>query len=117
MLCYECAEFLDESTLELAMNSLALLGQANKWLSCRREEHHKRAMDPKLHYLCSATASYTYMLYNDSIVMDIKDIQDMNKVSRNLSFCRSQYRGGRRIFTFFERCKETMLSKRVICKW
>ncbi|XP_045170221.2 uncharacterized protein LOC123532723 [Mercenaria mercenaria] len=74
------AETFDQENLELAMNSIALLGQANKWLNCRRKEYHKKDMDPKLHHLCSASTSYTDMLYEDTIVKDIKDIQEMNKI-------------------------------------
>lgn len=92
-----CAESFDQQSLELGMNAVALLGQANKWLNCRRKEYHKKDMDPKLHHLCSASTSYTDMLYGDSIVKDIKDIQEMNKISRNVSMYRSQY-ANRRVF-------------------
>ena len=51
-------------------------------------------MDPRLHHLCSASASLTDQLYGDSIVKDIKGIQETNKICRNVEG-RS---GNRRIF-------------------
>lgn len=78
------ASNFDEKSLDMAMNAIGLLGQGNRWLNSRRKEYHKRDMDPKLHHLCSSSTSFTDMLYGDSIVKDIKDIQEMNKLSRNV---------------------------------
>lgn len=88
------ANKFDQETLQLSMNAIGLLGQGNKWLNARRKEYHKRDMDPKLHHLCSSSTSFTDMLYGDSIVKDIKDIQEMNKISRNVG---SRY-GNKRVF-------------------
>ena len=81
----KAAPTFDEETLEWGSNALALLGQANKWLNIRRREAHKKDMDPKLHYLCSTSIPYTDLLYGDSMIKDIKDIQEMNKISRNVA--------------------------------
>ena len=88
------AENLDESSLEMGMHALGLLGQANKWLNIRRRESHKKDMDPKLHHLCSSSVPYTDLLYGDSIVKDIRDIQEMNKISKSVGTARhTNYRG------------------------
>ena len=50
-------------------------------------------MDPKLHYLCSTSIPYTDLLYGDSMNKDIKDIQEMNKISRNVARGRGRGRG------------------------
>jgi hypothetical protein len=68
------------------MNALGLLGQSCKLLSMRRKDVHKRDMDPKFHHLCTASST-TDVLYGDTstIVKDIKDIQEMDKISRSVA--------------------------------
>ena len=75
---------LDPKMLEWDMDAIGVLGQANKWLNVRRCELHKCDMDLKLHYLCSSSVQYTDQLYGDSIVKDIKDAQETNKISRQV---------------------------------
>ena len=41
-------------------------------------------MDPKLHYLCSSSLQSTDQLYGDTIIKDIKDAQEFNKISRQV---------------------------------
>ena len=93
------ANKFEEKSLDMAMNAIWLLGQGNRWLNSRRKEYHKRDMDPRLHHLCSASTSFTDQLYGDSIVKDIKDIQETNKISRNVGGrfgTRRIFRGGAR---------------------
>lgn len=105
MLLDKHAADFDSSSLALGMNAVGLLGQSSKWISTRRKECHKRDMDPRLHHLCSAATTNTDVLYGDTstIVKDIKDIQEMNKISRNIASKfpygnRRPMRGGARFF-------------------
>ena len=41
-------------------------------------------MDPKFYYLCSSSLQSTDRLYEDSIIEDIKEAQDFNKISRQV---------------------------------
>lgn len=75
----------DQPLIDIGMDGLGILGQANKWLNTRRKELHKKDMDPKLHYLCSSSLQSTDLLYGDSIVKDIKDAQEINKISRQVA--------------------------------
>ena len=91
------ASNFEDKTLDMAMNAIGLLGQGNRWLNARRKEYHKRDMDPRLHHLCSSSTSFTDQLYGDTIVKDIKDIQETNKISRNVggrSGNKRVFRGG-----------------------
>ena len=56
------ASNFEDKTLDMAMNAIGLLGQGNRWLNARRKEYHKRDMDPRLHYLCSSSTSFTDQL-------------------------------------------------------
>ena len=98
----KAAPTFDEATLEWGSNALALLGQANKWLNIRRREVCKKYMDPKLHYLCSTSIPYTDLIYGDSMIKDIKDIQEMNKISRNVA--RGRGRGLGNVPRFMRGC-------------
>ncbi|XP_060602586.1 uncharacterized protein LOC132755706 [Ruditapes philippinarum] len=80
------ASDFDKQMLEWGTSALGLLGQSNKWINIRRRELHRKDMDPKLHYLCSPSLPYTDMLYGDSMIKDIKDIQELNKISRQVMF-------------------------------
>ena len=79
-----CAGSFDAATLDLGAGAIGILGQANRWLNIRRRDLHKRDMDPKLHYLCSSSVQSTDQLYGDTIVKDIKDAQEINKISRQV---------------------------------
>ena len=82
----------DSTILDLGADAIGILGQANRWLNIRRRDLHKKDMDPKLHYLCSSSVEFTDQLYGDSIVKDIKDAQEINKISRQVG---TQGRGQR----------------------
>ena len=79
------ANTFDPKMLEWGTDAIGVLGQANKWINLRRKDLHKRDMDPKLHYLCTSSVQYTDQLYGDSIVKDIKDAQEINKISRQVA--------------------------------
>ena len=81
------ANKFEEKSFDMAMNAIGLLGQVNRWLKSCRKEYHKRDMDQRLHHFCSGATSFTNQLYGDSIVKDIKDIQetkDMHKCGRQI---------------------------------
>ena len=86
MLNAEAKNFHDQKMLDWGTDAIGILGQANKWLDVRRKDLHKRDMDPKLHYLCSSALQSTDQLYGDSIIKDIKDAQEFNKISRQVGF-------------------------------
>ena len=55
-------QLFDSDDIKLATNSLALLGQSNKLINTRHKETHKGDLDPKYHYLCSASLPFTEFL-------------------------------------------------------
>lgn len=91
------ASQFSQKMLDWGTDAIAILGQGNKWLNIRRKELHKRDMDPKLHYLCSAALQSTDQLYGDTIIKDIKDAQEFNKISRQVGI-RGRGRGRGRVF-------------------
>ena len=91
----KAAPVLDKQMLDWGSTAIAVLGQANKWLNVRRKESHKKDMDPKLHYLCSSSIPSSDLLYGDTMIKDIKDIQEMNKISKNVARGRGRGRGSR----------------------
>lgn len=88
-------QHFDKEMKEWGSTALALLGKANIWINTRRRELHKKDMHPSLHYLCSPNIPFTDQLYGDSMIKDIKDIQEINKISRNVARGRGRGRGGR----------------------
>jgi len=76
----------DSQDVEWGTNSLALLGQANKLINSRRKEMHKADLDPKYHYLASASLPFTDYLYGEDVDVNknMKDINDMQRLGRNL---------------------------------
>lgn len=81
------AESFDSDDIKLATNSLALLGQSNKLINTRRKETHKGDLDPKYHYLCSASLPFTEFLYGNDVDVNknVREINDLNRLSRNQS--------------------------------
>ena len=73
--------------------------QANKQTNLRRKELHKSDLDPKYHYLASASFLFTEYLYGEDtdVNKNIKDINDLNKIgySMDLAYRRGSYRGHR----------------------
>lgn len=93
--------------IELGTNALGLLGQANKLINNKRKEFHKADLDVKYHYLTSHDFPFTDKLYGDDVNKNVKEIQDMNRLSKNVgrgSQSGSSSRGigerGRRGFRF-----------------
>ncbi|XP_045166692.2 uncharacterized protein LOC123530066 [Mercenaria mercenaria] len=78
------SQMFDDEMLVWGTDAIGLLGHANRWINIRRRDLHKRDMDPKLHHLCSPMVPFTDQLYGDSMIKDIKDIQELNKISRNV---------------------------------
>ena len=56
----------------------------------KRKEFHKKDLDIKYHYLCSVNFPFTEWLYGDDLNKNVKEIQDMNKLSRNVGLGTSQ---------------------------
>ena len=100
----ECGESIGQDMIELGMNALAHLGQSNKQINSKRKEFHKVDLDVKYHYLTSQNLPFTDKVYGDDVNKNIKDIQDINRLSKNIGrgtnmSTRSGYRG-RRLFRF-----------------
>lgn len=102
----ECDETMGQNMVELGTNALALLGQSNKQINNKRKEFHKSDLDVKYHYLSSSILPYTDKLYGDDVDKNIKDIQDMNHLSKNIgrgSGAALRGHRGQRPFRFFGR--------------
>ena len=78
-------EKFEPEDIELLSNSLALLGQSNKLINTKRKETHKGDLDPKYHYLCSATLPFTEFLYgtDGDVNKNVREINDLNRIGRN----------------------------------
>ena len=87
----EAGQSLNADMLNLGTWALALLGQANKLINNERKESHKKDLDVRYLNLCSANFPFSEWLYGDDVNKYVKDIQDMNKLSRNVG---SNQRGG-----------------------
>lgn len=80
----ELGQQVDPRLIELGTNAIGLLGQSNKLLNNKRKEFHKQDLDTKYHYLTSANFPFTDSLYGDDVNKNVKEIQDMNKLGRNI---------------------------------
>ena len=62
-----------------------MLGQSNKLINTKRKEIHKGDLDPKYHYLCSATLPFTEFLYgtDGDVNKNVREINDLNRTGRN----------------------------------
>ena len=87
----EAGQSMSADVLNLGTGALALLGQANKLLNNKRKESHKKDLDVRYHYLCSANFPFSEWLYGDDVNKNVKEIQDMNKLGKNVG---SNQRGG-----------------------
>ena len=107
----ECGETMGQNMVELGTNALALLGQSNKQINNKRKEFHKSDksdLDIKYHYLSSSILPYTDKLYGDDVNKNIKDIQDMKSLSKNIgrgSGAALRGHRGPRPFRLFGRCR------------
>ncbi|MEW8548333.1 MAG: hypothetical protein AB2693_32925 [Candidatus Thiodiazotropha sp.] len=96
----ECGESIGQNLVEMGTSALALLGQSNKQINNKRKEFHKVDLDAKYHYLSSQNLPYTDKLYGDDVNKNIKEIQDINRLSKNIgrgsgSTSRGNFRGRR----------------------
>ena len=80
----ECGDSTGQDMIELGMNALALLGQSNKQINNKRKEFHIEDFDVKYHYLTSQNLPFTDKLYGDDVNKNIRDIQDINRLSKNI---------------------------------
>lgn len=98
-LTHKNAATQDRADVDRATDAIALLGQANKQINLRRKEMHKSDLDPKYHYLASASFPFTEYLYGEDtdVNKNIKDINDLNKLGRSMGrgYQRGSFRGRR----------------------
>ena len=101
----QCGDEIDGNLVEMGTNALALLGQSSKLINNKRKEFHRSDLDVRYHYLTSSSLPYTAdKLYGDEVNKNIKEIQDINRVGKNIGRGQSgSSRGafrGRRPFKF-----------------
>ena len=96
-LTHKTAATQDSEDFDRVTDAIALLGQANKQINLRRKELHKSDLDPKYHYLASASFPFTEYLYGEDtdVNKNIKDINDLNKIGRSMG--RGYQRGSFRV--------------------
>ena len=101
----ECGDYIGENMVDMGTNALALLGQSSKLINNKRKEFHRTDLDTRYHYLTSSSLAYTAdKLYGDEVNKNIKEIQDINRVGKNIGrgqsgVSRGGFRG-RRPFRF-----------------
>ncbi|MES9884830.1 MAG: hypothetical protein ABW185_28625 [Sedimenticola sp.] len=86
----------DSQMVEWGTDAIGILGYAHKLVNLRRKECHKSDLDRKYHHLTSASVPFTDQLYGDDVCKNVKEIQDISKISRQLSVVSRYPRGGRR---------------------
>ncbi|XP_063420651.1 uncharacterized protein LOC134705866 [Mytilus trossulus] len=91
MLCKLKSELGDDcqqemqSCIDLGIDSIALLSQYNKMTNIKRKEYQRFDLSPEYHHLSSPSIPFTDMLYGDNVHQKSKEIQDMNRLGRNLN--------------------------------
>lgn len=80
----ECGDTMGQNMVDMGTDALALLGQSNKLINNKRKEFHKTDLDVRYHYLTSSSLAYTDKLYGDEVNKNIKEIQDINRLGRNI---------------------------------
>ncbi|CAG2196785.1 unnamed protein product [Mytilus edulis] len=73
------------SCIDLGIDSLALLSQYNKMTNVKRKELQRFDLSPEYHHFSSPSIPFTDMLYGDNVHQKSKEIQDMNRLGRNLN--------------------------------
>ena len=87
---------VDQETISLATDALAILGHSNKLLNQKRRDMIKPDICESYKHLCSPTTLLTSQLFGDDCSKNVKDIQDVNKVGNTLTGRgRGRRRGGR----------------------
>lgn len=89
------ANSVDSDILEFGSDALGILGHAHKLINVRRKEMHQADLDNRYKQLCSANVPFTDKLYGDDVCKNVKEIQDMNRVGKQLSVL-SRFKGSRR---------------------
>ncbi|XP_052069417.1 uncharacterized protein LOC127708552 [Mytilus californianus] len=74
-----------QSCIDLVIDLLALLSQYNKMTNVKRKEYQRFDLSPEYHHSSSPSIPFTDMLYGDNVHQKSKEIQDMNRLSRNLN--------------------------------
>ena len=87
----KCGQSMSAEMLNLGTSALALLGQCNKLMNNKQKEFHKKDLDDKYHYLFSVNFPFTEWLYGDDLNKNAKELQDLNKLSRNMGLGTSQH--------------------------
>lgn len=90
------SDSLDGQMLQWGSDALSILGHAHKLINFRRRESHQTDLDHRYKQLCSANVPFTDKLYGDDVCKNVKEIQDMSRVSKQLSVLSRSSRGGRR---------------------
>ncbi|CAG2244870.1 unnamed protein product [Mytilus edulis] len=91
MLCKLKSELGDDcqqemqSCIDLGIDSIALLSQYNKMTNIKRKEYQRFDLSPEYHHLSSPQFLFTDMLYGDNVHQKSNEIQDMNRLGRNLN--------------------------------
>jgi hypothetical protein len=112
-----------QACMDMGMESLALMAQYNKMTNLKRKEYQQFDLSPQYHHLCSASVPFTDQLYGDNVCQKSKEIQDMNRLGRQLNnrgrdafgrggFARGggYYRGGRGNRDGCGRCGQAQLT-------
>lgn len=89
-------EAMDSQMLEWGTDAIGILGYAHKQINLRRKESHKCDLDRRYHHLTSASVPFTDQLYGDDVCKNVKEIQDISKISKQLSVVSRFNRGSRR---------------------
>ena len=87
------SEALDSQSMEWCKNALALLGQSYKLINNKGKECHRSDLDPRFYPLTSSSLPYTDNLHGDDINKNVRDIQDLSKLGKDIG--RNQQTQGR----------------------
>ncbi|CAC5394761.1 unnamed protein product [Mytilus coruscus] len=79
-----------QSCIDFGIDSLALLLQYNKMTNVKRKEYQRYGLSPEYHHLSSPSIPFTDMLDGDNVHQKSKEIQDMNRLGRNLTNARGR---------------------------
>lgn len=94
---------VNDNTVAKIMDGLLLLANANGELNMRRRDLMRNELDPKYRNLCAPSNPITNELFGDDLPKTVKDITDVNKISRKIdsTFPNKPIRGrGRGIYSF-----------------
>lgn len=81
----ESTDFPVQELMDLATDSLGLLGHCNRATNLSRRDLHKPDLSYDYYHLCSSSVPFTEYLYGDDISKKVSDIDSVNKVGRKVS--------------------------------